>query len=181
MGRETLEPQELVAPEEFDRVRRRDLATRVAVAAALLAVLASISALEAEHGAAEAILAKNDAILWQSRASDEWAYRQAKSIKLHLQELAPGGVPDTEAQRADISASESRARTDEEQRDDANREAAEHFARHHRFAVATSLLQIAIVLETVAAVLDRPPLWWGGLAVGVVGAAALLNGFVGLL
>jgi len=82
---------------------------------------------------------------------------------------------------ADISASESRARTDEEQRDDANRAAAEHFARHHRFAVATSLLQIAIVLETVAAVLDRSPLWWGGLAVGLVGVAALVNGFVGFL
>src|SRR5438445_679110 len=107
MGLVTLEPHELVEPEDFERTHRRSLSTRVAVAAALLAVLASISALEAEHGAAEAILAKNDAILWQSRASDEWAYRQAKSIKLHLQELAPGGVPDTEAQRADISAAAS--------------------------------------------------------------------------
>src|SRR5207247_3848737 len=181
MGRETLEPEELLEEEDLERSRERSLRTRVAVTAATLAVLASLSALQAERTAAESILSKNEAILWQSRASDEWDYRQAKSIKLHLQELAPGGVPDTEAQRADISASESRARTDEEQRDDANREAAEHFARHHRFAVATSLLQIAIVLETVAAVLDRPPLWWGGLAVGVVGAAALLNGFVGLL
>jgi len=181
MGRETLEPQELVALEEFERGRRRDLATRVAVAAALLAVLASISALQAEHGAAEAILAKNDAVLWQSRASDEWAYRQAKSIKLHLQELAPGGVSDPESQRAEIAASESRAQADEQERDRANHEAAEHFARHHRFAVATSLLQIALVLETVAAVLDRTSVWWGGLAVGVVGVVALANGFLGFL
>ena len=181
MGRETLEPHELVEPEDFERTHRRSLSTRVAVTAALLAVLASISALEAEHTAAEAILAKNDAVLWQSRASDEWAFRQAKSIKLHLQELAPGGVTDPEAQRAEIAASESRARADEEERDRANREAAEHFARHHRFGVATSLLQIAIVLETVAAVLDRTIVWWGGLAVGAVGAMALANGFLGLL
>src|SRR5439155_1050266 len=81
------------------------------VTAALLAVLASISALEAEHAAAEAILAKNDAVLWQSRASDEWAYRQAKSIKLHLQELTPGSAADPEGQRTEIAASEARART----------------------------------------------------------------------
>ena len=112
MGRETLEPHELVEVEDFERTRRRALSTRVAVTAALLAVLASISALEAEHAAAEAILAKNDAVLWQSRASDEWAYRQAKSIKLHLQELAPGGITDPEGQRTEIAASESRARAD---------------------------------------------------------------------
>src|SRR5213595_1763732 len=93
MGRETLEPHELVEAEDFERTRRRSLATRVAVAAALLAVLASISALEAEHGAAEAILAKNDAILWQSRASDEWAYRQAKSISSTCRSSPPAASP----------------------------------------------------------------------------------------
>src|SRR5437773_8394249 len=153
MGRETLEPHELVEVEDFERTRRRALSTRVAVTAALLAVLASISALEAEHAAAEAILAKNDAVLWQSRASDEWAYRQAKSIKLHLQELTPGGLPDADT-RHDIAASEERARAAEERRDEANRQAAERFEQHHhRFAVGTSLLQIAIVLETIAVVL----------------------------
>jgi len=181
MGRETLEPHELVEVEDFERTRRRALSTRVAVTAALLAVLASISALEAEHAAAEAILAKNDAVLWQSRASDEWAYRQAKSIKLHLQELTPGSAADAEGQRTEIAASEGRARTAEQERDKANREAADHFARHHRFAVATSLLQIAIVLETVAAVLDRMIMWYAGLAVGVVGVVALANGFLGYL
>src|SRR5690242_21216492 len=106
MGRETLEPQELAETEELGAAGRRGLSTRVAVTAAILAVLASISALEAEHTAAESILRKNEAVLAQSRASDEWAYRQAKSIKLHLQELTPGGVPDAERQRADIAASE---------------------------------------------------------------------------
>src|SRR5205814_1820422 len=90
-----------------------------------------------------------------SRASDEWAYRQAKSIKLHLQELAPGGPADIERQRADIAASEERARAAEHERDEANRAATERFEQHHRFAVGTSLLQISIVLETIAAVLDR--------------------------
>jgi len=180
MGRETLEPQELLEPEDLEPHRqRRGLSTRVAITAAVLAVLASIAALQAERTAAESILRKNDAVLAQSRASDEWAFRQAKSIKLHLQEFGPGGVTDAERQRADIAASEARARDDERARDQANREASEQFEQHHRFAVGTSLLQIAIVLETVAAVLDRRAVWWGGLAVGIVGALALANGFLG--
>ena len=117
MGRETLEPQELLEEEDLERSRERSLRTRVAVTAAILAVLASLSALQAERTAAESILSKNEAVLAQSRASDEWAYRQAKSIKLHLQELAPGGPADVERQRADIAASEERARTAEQERD----------------------------------------------------------------
>src|SRR5206468_2749421 len=179
MGRETLEPQELLEEEDLERSRERSLRTRVAVTAAILAVLASISALQAERTAAESILEKNEAVLWQSRASDEWAYRQAKSIKLHLQELAPGGPPQEDPTRNDIAASEERARAAEERRDEANREAAERFEQHHRFAVGTSLLQIAIVLETIAVVLDRGGLWYGGLLIGAAGTLALSNGFIG--
>src|SRR5262249_57404672 len=111
----------------------------------------------------------------------EWAYRKAKSIKLHLQELAPGGAREGDPTRSEIAASEERARAAEDRRDEANHAAAERFEQHHRFAVGTSLLQIAIVLETIAVVLDRPGLWWGGLAVGAVGALAFANGFLGLL
>src|SRR5437016_12754497 len=181
MGRETLEPQELLEVEDLERSRERALRTRVAVTAAMLAVLASLSALQAERTAAESILSKNEAVLAQSRASDEWAYRQAKSIKLHLQELAPGGPGDTAAQRAEITASEERAREDERRRDEANREATERFEEHHRFAVGMSLLQIAIVLETVAAVLDRRSLWYAGMAIGAAGVLALANGFLGVV
>ena len=59
--------------------------------------------------------------------------------------------------------------------------ATEGFEAHHRFAVGTSLLQIAIVLETVAAVLDRRSLWYAGMAIGAVGVLALANGFLGVV
>src|SRR5207237_2674695 len=108
VGRETLEPQELA---ETVEAGRSAISTRVAVTAAILAVLASLSALQAERTAAESILRKNEAVLAQSRASDEWAYRQAKSIKLHLQDLAPGHeAADADRPRADIAARAERAR-----------------------------------------------------------------------
>ena len=49
----------------------------VALTAALLAVLAAITALLAEHHA-------NEAMLDQIRSSDKWAFYQAKSIKANL-------------------------------------------------------------------------------------------------
>ena len=180
MGRETLEPQELAETDSAERRPGRGISTRVAVTAAVLAVLASISALQAERTGAEAILQKNEAVLAQSHASDEWSFRQAKSIKLHLQE-ASGGVRDAAAQRDEIAASEERARADEHRRDDANAEAERRFEQHHRFAAGTNLLQIAIVLETVAAVLDRRALWRAGMAVGAVGVLALADGLLGIV
>jgi hypothetical protein len=180
VGRETLEPQELAEAEDLETAGRRGMSTRVAVTAAILAVLASVSALQAERTAAESILSKNEAVLAQSRASDEWAFRQAKSIKLHLLDLSPTrDAADADRERADIAASEERARDLERRRDEANRDAVERFEEHHRFAIGTNLLQIAIVLETVAAVLGRRSLWWGGIAVGAVGVLAFANGFLG--
>jgi hypothetical protein len=66
-------------------------------------------------------------------------------------------------------------------RDEANRHAAERFEQQHRFAVGTSLLQIAIVLQTVAAVLRRTSVWWVGIAIGAAGVLAFANGFLALV
>src|SRR5437773_11980978 len=123
MGRETLEPQELLEEEALERSRERSLRTRVAVTAATLAVLASTSALQAERTAAESILSKNEAVLAQSRASRACAHRQVKSLKLQLQELAAEALTHVVRPRADIAASQQRAHTAEHERAEANRAA----------------------------------------------------------
>ena len=171
MGRETLEPHELAGAEDFEAPAERWLTSRIALTVAVLAVLTALSSLQAEGTVAESILAKNDALLAQATASNEWAYRQAKSIKLRLDDLAhPDGDADAKA-RAEITASEERARLAETERDEASRRSLKLFERHHRFASAMSFLQIAIVLETVAAVLRRPTFWYAGMAVGAWGGA----------
>ncbi len=176
MSHGSLEPHELFEPEDATPERHRPLAVRVAVTAAILAMFASVAALEAEHAASQSLLRKNDAVLWQSRAADEWAYRQAKAIKLHLDEaLSRASAGDLEQRRAEIRASEERARADEAASEAATREATALFEQHHRFALATSLFQIAIVLATVAAVVEQPLLWGGGIAVGAVGVLLLLD------
>jgi len=172
MGRETLEPHDMVEREDFEG-EGRALNRRIAVTVGLLAAITSFATLEAERTVAESLLEKNTAVLAQSRASDEWAYRQAKSIKLHIQALAPGAPADTTQVSADIAASEDRAHAAERERDEAIRRSAEAFEAHHHFARATNLLQIAIVLESVSAVLGSRPMWFAGIAVGSVGLFVL--------
>src|SRR5215813_13755699 len=48
---------------------------------ALVAVFAAIAALQSGSYANEALLQKNEAVLAQAKASDQWAYYQAKSVK----------------------------------------------------------------------------------------------------
>src|SRR5437016_11069560 len=48
---------------------------------ALIAVLAAIAALESGTYSNEALLEKNEALLAQTKATDQWAYYQAKSVK----------------------------------------------------------------------------------------------------
>src|SRR5947208_2490265 len=48
---------------------------------ALIAVLAAVAALESGSYSNEALLQKNEALLAQAKASDQWSYYQAKSVK----------------------------------------------------------------------------------------------------
>src|SRR3954464_1183131 len=48
---------------------------------ALIAVLAAIAALESGTFSNQALIEKNEALLAQAKASDQWSYYQAKSVK----------------------------------------------------------------------------------------------------
>src|ERR1051325_6557000 len=48
---------------------------------AVIAVLAAIASLESGAYSNDALLLKNEALLAQTKASDQWAYYQAKSVK----------------------------------------------------------------------------------------------------
>src|SRR5215471_15199627 len=51
---------------------------------AVIAVFAAVASLESGGNSNDAILAKNEAILFESQASDQWAYYQAKGVKESL-------------------------------------------------------------------------------------------------
>src|SRR5882757_6315016 len=58
----------------------------LSLSTAMIAVVAAVASLESGARSNEAILEKSEAMLNQSRASDQWAYFQAKGIKATLSE-----------------------------------------------------------------------------------------------
>ena len=132
-------------------------------------------------------------VLNQAMASDQWAYYQAKGIKGNLYEveamrlkreleLAPkASVPLLEKSLADVE--KKVAKYDGEKADifkkataleEAKADAQKHGAP---FGLAVIFLQIAILLSSIAALLKKQPVYWAGLAVGVVGLVWFVNGF----
>jgi len=132
-------------------------------------------------------------VLNQAMASDQWAYYQAKGIKGNLYEveamrlkreleLAPRAslslleksladvekkVAKYEGEKADIF---KKATAFEEAKADAQKHGAP-------FGLAVIFLQIAILLSSIAALMKKQPVYWAGLAVGIVGLVYFINGF----
>lgn len=159
--------------------------------AVMTAILATIGALFSYMGGAtqaNAGLYKNNAAIKKTEASNQWNYYQAKSGKQNLSELALALVPEDrkpvyekeieryKAEKAEIKLAAEKLEA--EAKDwDLKSDAQMHL--HHRWAQATTALQISIALAAIALLTRRKWLEWGmfgvaGLGVAL-GAAALLH------
>lgn len=167
---------------ELERAASRLLRT-VALTTAVFAAAAAIASLEAGSTVNEALVLKTEATRLQAEASDQWAYYQTKGLKAAISEaskaawLAAGKEPPVElaasAQRlsADQARSKARAEALEQQRDEKSAEADDLMHRHHFFAQAVALLQVAIALGAVAALTRKRAVWIGSVLLGVAGGA----------
>ena len=175
--------------EAIDTELERDdngLLKRIALTTALLAGFAALASLQAGASANEALLRKTEAARLQGEVSDKWAYYQAERIKAAIQEaarsawLAAGKEPPAayaekeQHYTAEREALEQAAHALERQRDEQSQEAERVFHRHHRFAYAVTLLQVAIALGAVAALTRTHLMWVGSVGVGVSGIALWL-------
>ncbi len=139
----------------------------------------------------------NRSILRQTQASNQWSYFQAKSIKSYLYELqkeklevdlkimrdtAPKSLA-AEFERKIDSYSEKIKTYDEEksaiQREAMKLETERDMAVRHSqtFGVAVILLQLAILLSSIAALLKKKPVWYLGLVLGFFGGVYFINGY----
>ncbi|AKU99184.1 putative transmembrane protein [Labilithrix luteola] len=161
----------------------------LSLSTAIIAVFAAIASLQSGAAESEALLSKNESILAQTKASDQWAYYQAKNIKMALYEvqLETATNPETiakfraerdryEHERQDI---EREARALENESEEKGKAGEEHYHRHHRFALAVTIFQISIALAAIAALTRRRPLWLASMAIGVAGLFFFAKG-VGL-
>lgn len=152
-------------------------AARIAVTTAVLSTLGALFGYESGHTQNAALLYKNEAAIQKTAASNQWNYYQAKSNKQNLAELALAltkGEPrekyrhDIERYKKEKEEIKAAAEKLEALAKDADRESEGEMQVHGRWAMASTLLQIAIALAAIALLTRRK---W--LLFGVYGAAAL--------
>ncbi|HTV31835.1 MAG TPA: DUF4337 family protein [Methylocella sp.] len=152
--------------------------TKVSVTIAVLAVIAAtVGSLETLKTAA-AIGDKNAAVLLQNRATDNWSFYQAKSLKKHLYILgaATGGPKASDFQKeADGYGAEEKELFDkgetlERQTEDKLKDSEHHEHRHHVLTISVTFLHVAIAIATIAIIVrgQRWP-WHAALALGALG------------
>ena len=156
----------------------------------MLAAFAAVAALQAGATVNEALLLKTEATRAQAEASDQWAFYQAKGIKAAVDEaskqawLAANRMPPGEFtatarrykhEQEDI---QKVAKEKEVERDEKSHEADHLLARHHGFANAVALFQVAIALGALAALTRARLMWWGSVATGVVGIVLFVQPFL---
>jgi len=139
----------------------------VAISTALMAVLAALASLFAGHHS-------NEALIMQIKASDQWSYYQAKSIKAEIRKLEPQtvGVSKTpDVVNKEEEAVKSTAEDDE-------KKSAAHLQRHVTLATAVTFLQVAIAISAISIITRRRFLWYGAMAVAVIGIYFFTMGLV---
>jgi hypothetical protein len=168
---EELEEHTEHAREPFDK----KVAASMAIIAALLAIVSVIG-----H------LLTTEELLHQQKASDEWAYSQAKDIRHYMARVAHDVISE-EKGRPDLvssyEADDKRYKSDtagiQEKAREYERESATAGQKAFRMHIGEVFLEIAIVLASLAILTKRNFIWMAGMlaaATGsvVAGTAALL-------
>ena len=165
------------------------LVKQIALTTAIFAAFAAVASLLAGSTINEALVLKNEATQLQGQASDQWAYYQAKGIKAAVQSaIAASWTASGHAVPADVEAAEKKyaaqqqeisneAKKLEHERDAKSSEAGELIHRHHKFAAAVAIFQVAIALGAVGALTRLRAVWIGSFVTGVVAIGYFLIPF----
>ena len=164
------------------------LAGQLAVATAILATIGSIFSYMGGATQSGAALSKNDAAIRKTEAANQWAFYQSKSNKQNLSELAAELVPEArkahfqdEARRyqTEKSAIQTKAQQLEAESVVFDQKSEAQLHEHHRWAQATTVLQVSIAMAAIALLTRRKWLLYGvyglGVAGGVMGVLAWLH------
>jgi len=148
----------------------------VALTAAMLAALAAVTALYAEHFATESTLE-------QIQASDRWGEFQANSIKERVVEsnrklalkLKIEPDPEDTAKLAEYKKQKEEAR---EKAKEAEQESKKHLREHVPLSRGLTMFQVAIAIGAISVLTRRRVFWFVCLAFGAVGVGFLIWGLV---
>lgn len=136
----------------------------IAISTALMAVFAALSSLIAGHHADEAVIE-------QIRASDQWAFYQAKGIKDEI--LSLSNIPDKESRSAKYKADQVEIQKKARESEEASHVHLEH---HSILARAVTMFQIAIAISAIAILTRKRMLWFVSLGISCVGLFYFVTG-----
>jgi hypothetical protein len=181
---------ELPNTEELEEIKTKRFTRRVALTTALYAVVLAVTALGGNNSMKEMLLA-------QQEAANQWAFYQAKAMRENLYKIQRSNLEADLQERAEYLKPEARARfenrikkaTDEEVRYATEKKEIEGEAKkaeHERdlnkkkdpyFDFAEVLLQISIVMASIAILSSSRAVFCFSLVVAVMGAILSFNGF----
>ena len=150
--------------------------------AVITAILATVGALFSYMGGATqaaAGLYKNDAAIKKTEASNQWNYYQAKSSKQNLAELAvvlvtsdekrAKYVEEVDRYKKEKNEIKEKAEALEKESAEFDHMSAEQMHLHHRWAQATTALQISIAVAAIALLTKKRWMEFATLAIGGIG------------
>ncbi len=170
--------------EKVEDVAEGNWSKYLAITTAIIAVLAALASLQSGTFSNEALLEKNNAILAQSKESDQWNYYQAKGIKKNLADSFYQQTNDSKLkQQVDKYAKEQediqkQALDYQKQVEEANKRSEQLFGKHHKLAFAVTLFQIAISLSAITALLKKRWLWYLSILLTIAGIYFSLVGLI---
>ena len=153
----------------------------VSLTMAILAVLVAVVALLGHRSHTE------EGVL-QTRANDQWAYYQAKDIRLHMDKaladlegfVATTNAPKAEqAREANLAEAEKYAKQThdlQEQAQELERDAQLESRRADRYDLGEVFLEIALVVTSITLLSRRRAFWYAGVVLGIVGVIVALTG-----
>ena len=154
--------------EEAENEKNRGWTMYVAISTALTAVLAALSSLLAGHHSDEALIS-------QIKASDQWAYYQAKGIKAEIKALS---TTDIDSNKAAIAKYKKDQESIQEEAKKEENESALHLKKHGTLAMSVTMFQVSIALSAIALLTRRKPLWLISLLLMVAGAVFFVGGLI---
>jgi hypothetical protein len=176
------------ALEEASTKEPDGLAQKIALMTAVLATIGALISYRSGAAQTEAMFLKNQSILKQAEASDQWAFYQARSTKGHIADAA-AALPATpelkarflaekekeEKEKAIVQAEAMKLQAESRK---LGEESEAKLRPHERLALALTFIQIAIALAAITVLTKRRWLLWGSMASAAVGIIAAITALI---
>ena len=134
-------------------------------------------------------------LLVQSKASDQWAFYQSKSIKSYLYEMQKENLElqlsntaitiNKDDLQKRIASYSGKIKKYADEKEEIKKSATEFEATRdeckshsERFGLAVIFLQVSILLSSISALTKKKLLWVFSMVVGIIGVVYFINGFV---